>query len=451
MIRTRKTDILSTLIGLMILSGTAAGPVLGQTSELVCDLNACLNYAVHHRPEVSAADAKEITQTAAVFLKKTQFRPTLNLSGDISYVNGEPTSYFGVVGVPEPEIVNHRILYKRYYSVSVELDYPIFKEGVFFGIGAPSVNAAEADRKREASNVDMIKEEIISSVSQTYVTILNTQGALVLAEEMVRVNLRRYEMIQAQARQQILSKEDVKIAELAWRASQQTEEKVRKALTYHLNQLTLQVGAGPEITIRVNGEPPVHDSMPTLDALIGKALLHNPAASSQGATIDAAQADLKTTRARRMPVLDFINNYIYADDFLPPGNNFMATILRLKVPIIDFGQYSSDARMSEMKVRAAEMMMAAVRSNITQSVTDAYTKLQDDGAALNVLDLQVQQAELQLKQVQAKVLQQILPPSAALDAEQALVDIKKTRLQMELNQRMDDIALRLAVGGPIDL
>lgn len=433
----------------MILSGTAPGPVFGQTSELVCNLAACLDYAVRHRPEVLAADAKEVTQTAAVFLRKSQFHPTLNLAANLSYVNGEPTSYFSTIGVSEPEIVNHRILYKRYYSAAVELTYPLFKEGVFFGIGAPSVKAAEADRKKEATNVDMIKEEIISSVSQGYVTVLKNREALALAENMVRINQRRYEMIRDQAKQQILSEEDVKIAELAWRASQQAADQVRQALTYDLNQLSLKVGAGPGLTIRVNDEPPVHASTQTLDALIGTALLRNPAASRQGASIDAAQADLRTSRARRMPILDFINNYVYADDFLPPGNNFMATVLRLQVPIIDFGQYSSDVRMSESKVRAEEQMMAAVRYNITQSVTDAYTKLREAEAGLKVLDLQVQEAELQLKQVQAKVLQQILPPSAALDVEQTLIDKKQARLQMEFDQRMNDIELRRAVGGPV--
>ncbi len=433
----------------MILLGMAPGPAFGQTDELVCDLAACLNYAVRHRPEVLAAGAKEVTQTAAVLLRKSQFRPTLNLGANLVEVSGEPTSYFSVVGVNEPEIVNHRILYKEYYSASVELTYPLFKEGVFFGIGAPSVKAAEADRKKEATNVDMIKEEIISSVSQGYVTVLKNREALALAENRVRINQRRYEMIRDQARQQILSEEDVKIAELAWRASQQAADQVRQALTYDLNQLSLKVGAGPGVTIRVNGEPPVDPPTQPLEALIETALLHNPVAGRQWASIDAAQADLRTSRARRMPTLDFVNNYTYADDFKPPGNNFLATLLKLQVPIIDFGQYSSDVRMSESKVRAEEQMMAAVRYNITQSVADAYTKLREAEAGLKVLDLQIQQAELQLKQVQAKVLQQILPPSAALDAEQTLIDKKQARLQMEFDQRMNDIELRRAVGGPV--
>jgi outer membrane protein TolC len=433
----------------MILSGTAAGFVFGQTSELVCDLAACLNYAVRHRPEVLAADAKEVTQTAAVLLRKSQFRPTLNLGANLVEVSGEPTSFFSVAGVIEPEIVNRRILYREYYSASVELTFPLFKEGVFFGIGAPSVKAAEADRKKEATNVDLIKEEIISSVSQSYVTVLKSREALALAEDLVRIHQRRYEMIQAQARQQILSEEDVKIAELSWRASQQAADQVRRALSYDLNQLSLKVGAGPGVTIRINGEPPVHASMGTLDALIETALLHHPSAGRQGASIDAAQADLRTSRARRMPTLDFVNDYVYADDFKPPGSNFLATLLRLQVPIIDFGQYSSDVRMSESKVRAEEKMLAAVRSNIAQSVADAYTKLREIEDALNVLDLQVQLAELQLKQVQAKVLQQILAPAAALDAEQTLIDMKKARLQMEFDRRMSDIELRRAVGGPV--
>jgi len=426
----------------MFLWEMAPGLAFGQTSELVCNLTACIDYAVRHRPEIQAADAKEVTQTATVLLRKSQFRPSLNLGANLMEVSGEPTSAFSVVGVIEPEIVARRILYQEYYSASVELTYPLFKEGVFFGIGAPSVKAAEAGRKMEATQVDLMKEEIISSVSRSYVTVLKDREALSLAEDRVRINQRRYEMIQAQAGQHILSEEEVKIAELAWRASQQEAEQVRQ-------ELSLRVGAGPGVTIRVNGDPPLHSSTLPLNTLIVTALLQNPEAGRQWASIDAAQADLRISRARRMPTLDFVNDYIYADDFKPPGSNFLATLLRLQVPIIDFGQYSSDVRMFESKVRAEERMLASVRSNITQSVTDAYTKLRDIEAGLKVLDLQVQLADLQLKQVQAKVLQQILSPSAALDAEQKLVDAKKARLQMEYEQRISDIDLRRAVGGPV--
>lgn len=446
----RKTRGISVVIGLALLLGGGRAPVFGQDSELTCDLTACLNYALRHHPQILAADAAEVAETAAVLLRRTQFRPTLDLGANLVEVSGEPTSYFAVSGVIEPEIVQRRILYQEYYSASVELTIPLFKEGVFFGIGAPSVKAAEADREKEATQVGILKEAVVSAVSESYVLALKAGEMLPLADAMVRINKRRYEMTQAQARQQILSEEDVKMAELAWRSSQQAADQARQAWTDALARLSRDVGAGPGMTVRVNGEPPPHGSLSSEEALIEAAWLRNPESNRQQASIDSAQAAVRVSRSRQMPTLDFVNNYVYADDFKAPGSNFMAALLRLQVPIFDFGQYASDVRLSEAKVRTEEKMLVAVRAGIAQSVTQAYSKIRETESGLKVADLEVQQAEIQLKQAQAKVRQQVLSPFVALAAEQSLVEKKKTRSEMEFDRQLGYIELRHAVGGPLE-
>ena len=436
----------SWVAGFLLSQGGAA---MAQSQELVCDLRTCIDYALTQSVAVKEADAKEISQTAAVLYQQTLFRPTLSLDASGTEINGESVSAFSVVGVNDPEVVKKRINYDEYYSINLTFTYPVFKEGVFFGNNPPSVQIAEATRAADTISVYGVRGDVIYSVSQLYLTAVKDQKLLKEQEALIKTEKRKYEVVQSLAEQHLVSDEELKIAELTWISSQSTYEQLQNEFTDAVEQLSKSLGLGPNVVLKINGETPAYGPLVPLETLIDRALVEHPEIRSQRVTVDGARAELDLSRANRLPTLDFITNYSYADDFNPPGNQLFLSLLSLKIPIFDFGQNSAEIRQSQANVIEKQMTAEVVKRGIIQSITVDYSDVRNNASSLKILDIDVQKSQLQLKLVQAKAAQQIVPSTAVLDAEEALIEKRKDRIESEFTLLTSYVELQHTAGVPI--
>jgi multidrug efflux system outer membrane protein len=185
---------------------------------------------------------------------------------------------------------------------------------------------------------------------------------------------------------------------------------------------------------------------PRLQALIGQALANNRDLRIAAANIAAARAQVRITRADRLPRIDASASAREAAD------NQSSYSVGL-IPSFDldlFGRLASLSKADQQRLFATEAAARATRIALVADIAQAWATYAADSSLLSIADRTVESAEKSVKLTSARLNGGIAPKTDLLQAQQVLETARSDAALQRTARAQDANLLQLLVGAPID-
>jgi outer membrane protein len=418
-----------------------------QSDTVHCDLVQCIRYALDKSSDLEVAKLELEASEAGIRHSRAAFRPDLKMIFVAKELHGEPTGSFSVLDVREAEIERRSVNYEETGTLTLDFSYPLFTEGSFLGINAPTVASSITDRDELHWTEKLTRQEIIYGVTEGFLNAVSLGETVRLAEQELRIAKERLSVIERQVSLNLKPESESEIARAQLMAGTEALASAERDFEIARIRLGRLIGLGPldEITISETYPPPP-DLLSLNEMLESTGLLH-PDFGIQKANLDRARAERDLASSERWASLVFESNFVYADDFDPPGNNSFQALLRLDVPLFDFGKTRAAIQESQLLVRAEEKRMDSVRDAIQKKILQAYSDIKAEEGRIAVLANQVTQAELDLRYDLARHKQGLIGKLEVLGTEGLLVDQKELLHEARMNRLRGYADLQLAAGG----
>ena len=330
-----------------------------------------VDLAEKHNPETKSAWENAIEQAGALGVARGELFPTLAAAALSQTEREEP--YSGTTFYRETI---------QSFDLTFDLNYTIFD----FGARRSRIDAAGAGLLAANFAFNDVHRQLIYRVSKAYYELLNASGQ----EEAARSSLDNAEAIQrsAEALQSngLATLPDVLEAKSA---AAQAEYDLQAALgaedVAHGNLLTA-LGASP--TSRIQVQPIVQLAIPdsiegTVDDAIDRAVRQRPDLMRQLASIRAANAEVRQTRAAYFPTLSLDAQpdaqSLYAMEQTSPGGHTTqldgSFTLSLSWTIFDGGARKSNRAQAKASLQQAESQADTTRDLIENGIWTAYSNL----------------------------------------------------------------------------
>ena len=433
------------VLGVVLLSIVCAlRPVSAAGAGLVCDLSACLDYALVSHPSLKLAKAKQSTAETTVSMGQSKFWPTLDVSTHAGVVYGEPASPFILARSITVKTVD---FFGSYYSLDVEYRHPFYKEGVWFGKDAPSILEAKGALRESEYAVMIAREQLRYEVSEAYFNALKAKEALQAGEDLLRARQLDYEAAQKRFTQRLLTRHDLLLAEVKQKAAQNNLDAAKRAFSLARTNLAFRVGLDPGTEIEVRPHAMPLSPIPPLDVLTEMAYRERPEIAEQMAAVETTAATLQLAQSEGLPTLELISGYSIGDDYDPPGNTSWVTTFQVNLPLQNLYTSRVKRLQAETKRLEQDQRRLELRHTVASEVMQAYHEVAKRVDALELAVIQVEQAEQEVASVRSKFDAGLATQPALFEAEYALSEAKKSRTDVQYDQYIAHAKLRKAVGG----
>jgi outer membrane protein TolC len=427
---------------------THAGDQKGTTVS--CDLATCIQIALARHPELQVAESRALAAQSKVEFEKAQWRPQLDFKGESGYLNGKSTGPFAVISGVTEEGVPQRQVSGGYYAGSLMLNVPIVREGKIFGWNSPSVQQARFSLTTEEQLQLTRQKQIIYNVTAAFINVLKTSEVVQENEQVVKLTEPQYQLALAKFKQNLVSRNDLLIAEVQLATAKRELALARNAMARAKSELAgamgLEGGSSVDI-LDTQSLPAATATLPAVEELLAFAYQHRPEVQAQQAQIQAKAEEVKRVRSERFPSLQFVAEYNFANAFDPPVATQWRTVAQVTGPIFDFGRNAQKVGLARAQMTEEVRRLESLKVGIAGEVQDAYTRITDTLAQLDLLDKQIEQAREALKLNQSMFAQQLLPEATLAEVQKALTKLTQAKALAHYDLLVAYSQLGLVTGG----
>ena len=410
------------------------------------DLPACLDYALENHPSLKAAKAKRLLAWSLVEAGRAKFRPSLGLDVETGYVFGEATGPFALArGVT----VNKIDPAQPYISGSLNLNYPLYAEGVLLGRKAPSLLGLQGRAEREDSQKEIVTEEIIYEVSAAFFSVMKHQALVSAAEKIYLSRKVIYEQATRRYEKELISRLDLLNLEVELASSEKEIKDAQTTLSLSMAGLAMEMGLDPLTKVEVVDIGYEEMSLPPMKTVIEFSYERRPELAEQEAKMKSAQAGLDLIRSERLPSVDFLSGYNVGDDFDLPTNSSWIAGLKLEMPLLDFGGVRSRISGARARVAEQEELWIQLKNSIGYEVIEAYTAILDAEARSAMAEVSIKQAEEAARLARSRHKSEMGLESEVFEAEAILFAETKRLFEAQFDRRIGVASLRKTVGGEL--
>ncbi len=433
------------LVGFVVSTGMVFS-IPAESADLTCNLEACVAYAAGNHPGIYAAKAKADAAVSQVLVERATYRPKLTGTGTTAWVKGEPVSYFSVIGVTEAEVLTRQINYRPAWSAGATFYYPLVHEGAPFGLGSPLVWAAEATATKEKFQAEVVSVDVLSVVRDAFAAYQNDLAQANLDQEYAKVTAEEVKIARSRRVQHLITEEELNETE---QKSMTAEHAAARSATTVVNarrNLLIAIGGNESLNLNIVPEKPSLPVLPPLDQLLETALAGHPSLGVQKAAVEVAGAGVSLEKRGRIPTLDLESTFAYADDFHFPGSNLWVSLVKVSVPLFDFGSTSAKINHALAVKNQEERTLDDTYRQVRQNVVSSYVKTEEAVGEADAIALELSQADLALAVAEANAAQQRASPSTVLSAKEVVITKKKDLVKAYYSAHLQVAELRKAVG-----
>jgi outer membrane protein len=331
---------------------------------------------------------------------------------------------------------------------SVELSYPLFKDGSILGLNeAPAVGSAKAQKAALVWTKDLTREQVIFIVATSFLEAATRADCLRLDQRRVELTTQRLANMREQLRLGLKLATDVDFAAAQLRSSQQ-----RLALSKQQDsaaRMDLATLLGREArTLNVVSKLPPSPPLPAVDQLVAQAMAKHPGVGVQAAVVDQRNNDYRLARAQGLPQVALSTGYLHGVDLSAPQDQRLYTaMVTVDVPLFDFGATRARTRAAFDTYLAEKIRLTKVGEDIRRAIIDAYAALVILQASAADAERDAVQAETAFQLVDSQWRSGLVPPLGATDAELALLDKKEALNDLRQKELGQFATLQNAAGG----
>jgi outer membrane protein TolC len=408
---------------------------------LTCDLQKCIALALEKNPGLQASKANVDVYKAMFDLTKVDFRPKLYFTGGPGAITGRPVSDYALVrGVTEEGIPVQRAS-GSYFVLGYTLDFPIFHNGAFLGLGAASVNQARKAVSAEGFKHQAAIDKTIQDVTTAYFNVLMDQEDVRSTSKNYDYQKLRYDVASGKFDLDLISRSMLLTDASSLASAEADFANARQTLSLAVTNLACSMGVAPEtqIVIQESAEEPGPSVPANVDNLVDAAVRNRPEILAQKAAVESAKAGVKSVQRERMPTLEASANYSLGDDFDPPTNTLWQVMLRMRMDVFDGGATTAKLKEALALAREQEYTLIQLRQSIVQEIVQAYTDLSIARNHLNAAEKQLDLSREELKLTKEKFQQNLVSTVDVAGAEATL-----TKSEADCNKARYDLRLKHA-------
>ena len=332
-------------------------PFANPTGQLT--LRDALALALLQSPRL-AAYAWEVRARESRILQAGRF-PNPTLSADVADVGG-PASPAGPDNPVQPQATIQM-------SQLVELG----------GKRAARQALARVDRDLAEWDYEMARIDVFTSVTRTFIEVLASQQAVVLAGQTLQLVEQTQETVRARVTAGVVSPIEQTKAEVALASARIEAERAHRSLEADRRRLAASWGAGEPAFESAGGDLAVLPPVPPFETLAAR-LSESPDLARWAAEISQREATFALARSQRVPDVRLSAGYrrytkIDSNAFVVGGS----------IPLPFFDRNPGGIREAADRIRRAQEERRASQLRVTASLAEAYRALataQDEAAAI---------------------------------------------------------------------
>jgi outer membrane protein TolC len=432
---------------IVALSGALAAPVAAQTLSRVDAVKAALDAnpdVVRAREDIRALEGR-ITEVKADALPELTFRANTNRYRDPSLLNSSSFDAFPI------ELRDSlRPIPASLYDGSAEVKQTIYS----FKLGR-ALKVAKLARSLGQEDAHRVRQAIALEAVRAY-------DNLLLMSEYVRVNQHTLDQKQKHLDSVRNRRASGVATELDVLRSEVDVENQRAQLTRAegrvdfaratLNAVMLKpIDAPIQPTDALTNQPV--DA--TLDQALTAALAARPEVKTAALTEQVQEEIIGVERAERKPRFDFLGNFGYSvrepTNFFQYNYSRWSFALSATVPIFDGGRAAGRIAQAQAERAKAAQNRLSVENQIRLEVKDAFDRLNVATRLLKAADLNISQAQKALDMTQANYTLGAATLLDVTDAQAALTEAERLRIDALHDHADARATLRYAMGqDPLD-
>lgn len=426
-------------------------PAQGQeiSHSTVDDLQSNINNALQNHPKLKEEENLLSAAKAEVEFFRALYRPRLTVEVDLIHFlkrEGEVLVAGDLVtgtGGIQPD---------SFYSPSLVLTVPLFREGKLVFLTLPSEQKAAADLQAEEASHRASQADIIFNVSESFYTVLKDLEEIKLLGKKIAPTERLYKAALGKFNLGLIAKNDLLTAEVQLANSKRDLKTSQTNLAASVATLLKNMGLDPATSISIKpikqGFGPL-PPLPPLEDLLAIASQKHPLISSQQARIQSARDKLRVAKNERYPIITAGSSISTVRDF---AEEFESNQWRVGLnmswnvfDLFDFSAANAKLRQADYEVKAQEMALIGVKHDIAEGVTRIFQEIRNIENQQPALDKAIEQAREALKLAEGRYRQGLLSEAAIFLAQDQELGLQRAFLDAQYQQHVQHAALRKAV------
>lgn len=357
--------------------------------------------ALHHAPEIEAAQADSDAALAQIRTARAAGLPTATLSGSIGYGRLDPGGYFGL---PAANVTPR--------AAQLVLEQPLFTGGrVQAGVAAASAGSAMAE-----AGARLTHSQILVATVAAYTEVLTSGQAVMLYRQLVgqMAELERQAGLRFRAGESPAT--DTAQAGARHAEACAAHEQALGALVAATATFTRLTGLSPDDLLPL---PPPPATPATPDEALAQAMAGNAALAGAEAALAAARAAARAARAERWPTIGaFAEGSLVRDQFFPDYRADAVTVgARARWLLSAGGRVAATVTAADSAVSAADARLRAGRALIREQVVTAMQAVRTAGRVAEAAVIQAAATATARDSVRHEVRVGLKPQIDLLNAE----------------------------------
>lgn len=422
----------------------------------------CIDEALGRSPELQSERYTLKADNEAIKHAQASLLPDVTGSAELQNLTGSPTGPFSVLGVNNTDVTgvpgsfrinsknagSGRVNLASVGNGTVRMRYPLYENGSILGLNnAPAVAAAKGEYVRQQWTIRLSEQAVIETIAGCFYNATAYLQKLELDRENVELAKKRLEIMKQELDLNLTLPQYVDIAKAQLDAAEQTSATSEQRAMDAAMQLSLLIGRPLKGNLKLDLSEPHIPAVPPLDKFLDKVVMLHPAIGVQEANIDVAQQNLRLAEAQLWPTVNFVTSYTGATAFSSENPDLLYFLLRVEVPIFDWGAGRDRKREEEDKLKAAQAALGQVNLNLRESILTELSDIHTTESTLAGLEREYVQTKDNVALIQEQHDQGISTQLTLVDAQEAFTKAKDELLLARLIQRLQYVQLQKLSGG----
>lgn len=444
------------LVGVVFLPAIALG-----SNDKALTVHDCINEALGKSPRLEADHYNLQAENEAIKKARAGLLPNITGSAELQNLTGSPTGPFSVLGVNNPDVTgvisfrvnsktagSGRVDWATVGNGSLQMRYPLYQNGSILGLNnAPAVAAAKGAYVRQQWTLRLSEQAVIETVAGCF---YNSTAYLQKAEldrATVELAKKRLEIMQQELALDLTLPQYVEIAKAQLSAAEQALVTSQQRASDSVMQLAELLGRPLHGRLILDLSEPKIPAVPQIDSFLNKISSLHPAIGVQNANINLAQQNLRLAQSALWPTVNFVTTYTGATAFGGENPDLLYFLLRVEVPIFDWGFGHDREREEQDKLRAAQAELGQVNLELREQVLTELSDIHTTESTLAGLEKDYIQAKENVALIQEQHDQGISTQLTLVDSQEALAKAKDQLVLAKLVQRLEYVQLQKLSGG----
>jgi outer membrane protein len=435
----------------LVAGATAAACALfaASASAETLSLSQAIEMGVQNNPGVRAAKARTTAADAQTTIARAGYLPNLSVEGGaIVSGNGFDGSLPTRAPPPlPPEIASSNVAYQYGGIATARVNWNLWD----FGKTSNSVASADANLDATAANQREIASTTAGTIAQSYLTLYYQERLFEVATATLATRDKLAAITRGLVQSKILPPMEEIRSSSRLEAARRDMERAKAGVDDARTQLAITLGMDPNAPLKLS-QPKLAQAPLDPTGAVKEAESKRAALTASERALESRRADSDAATSQFMPTLLVTSfgtmTFEHEDplDFRQNRRSGQAQLL-----LRENFDFSLFARVSQAKANeaAAEADLEATRRDVRSDAVRASISVRATTAQLEHAKKAEEGSQAVRAIVEARYIRGLSSPLELVDAEDADIDARVTRIQTELDHSLAVVRLCIATGRPI--